>query len=94
MKVAFIIQRYVISYLLFADVDTEIYPCAVPQYHMWPNAKCSIVVLSGDKFMYSMEPNKSNKYIYIYNMLKWFWSSKYQMIPLIWPKPSYECNDT
>ena len=47
MKVAFIIQKYVISYLLFADVDMEIYPCAVPQYYMWPNAKCSIVVLSG-----------------------------------------------
>ena len=39
-----------ISYPLFADADTGIYPHAASQYHARPKAKRGIVMLSVDKF--------------------------------------------
>ena len=40
----------IISYPLFADADTGIYPHAASQYHAWPKAKRGIAMLSVDKF--------------------------------------------
>ena len=39
----------IISYPLFASVDTGIYPNAASQYHAQPKAKRSIAMLSVDK---------------------------------------------
>ena len=39
-----------ISYPLFADADTGIYPHAASQYHARPKAKRGIAMLSVDKF--------------------------------------------
>ena len=36
----------IISYPLFADADTGIYPHAASQYHAWPKAKRGIAMLS------------------------------------------------
>ena len=41
---------YIISYPLFADADTGIYPHAASQYHARPMAKRGIAMLSVDKF--------------------------------------------
>ena len=48
----------IISYPLFADADTAIYPHAASQYHARPKAKRGIVMLSVDKLSY--------KYIRLY----------------------------
>ena len=42
----------IISYPLFADADTGIYPHAASQYHARLNAKRGIARLSVDKFPY------------------------------------------
>ena len=42
----------IISYPLFADADTGIYPHAASQYHARPNAKRGIAMLSVDKSPY------------------------------------------
>ena len=44
-----ILQWNIISYPLFADVDTGIHPHAASQYHAWPKAKRGIAMLSVDK---------------------------------------------
>ena len=43
---------YIISYPLFADLDTGIYPHTASQYHMRLKAKRGIAILSVDKFPY------------------------------------------
>ena len=42
----------IISYPLFADADTGIYPHAASQYHARSKAKRGIAMLSVDKFPY------------------------------------------
>ena len=46
----FICSLDIISYPLFADADTGIYPHAASQYHARPKAKRGIAMLSVDKF--------------------------------------------
>ena len=41
-----------ISYPLFGDADTGIYPHAASQYYAWPKAKRGIAMLTVDKFPY------------------------------------------
>ena len=45
---------YIISYPLFADAETGIYPHAALQYQARPKAKRGIAMLSVDKFPYPM----------------------------------------
>ena len=54
------LNQDIISYPLFADADTGIYPHAASQYHARPKAKRGIAMLSVDKFPYprSAEANK------------------------------------
>ena len=42
----------IISYPVFIDADTGIYPQAASQYHARPKAKRGIAMLSVDKFPY------------------------------------------
>ena len=47
-----IIEKHIISYPLFADADTGIYPHTASQYHARPKAKRGIAMLSVDEFRY------------------------------------------
>ena len=52
-----------ISYPLFADADTEIYPHAALRYHVRPKAKRGIAVLSVYKFPYPRKQTWGNEFI-------------------------------
>ena len=56
-------QCHIISYPLFADVDTGIYRHAALQYHARPNAKRCIAMLSVDKSLYLWKQTKGNEFI-------------------------------
>ena len=62
-----------ISYPPFADVDTGIYPDTAPQYHAQSTAKrgniiTGIVVLSVDKFTYTLEQTGRHEFIWCSNI--------------------------
>ena len=84
----------IISYPLFADADTGIYPHAASQYHARPKAKRGIAMLSVDKFPYPRKQTRGNEFIpcsdNICDILKRFRSFKIPAITLIWPKSSYK----
>ena len=85
-----------ISYPLFADADTGIYPHAASasQYHARPKAKRGIAMLSVDKFPYPRKQTRGNEFIpcsnNICDILKRFRSFKIPAITLIWPKSPYK----
>ena len=85
---------YIISYPLFADADTGIYPHAALQYHARPKAKRGIAMLSVDKFPYPRKQTRGNEFIpcsnNICDILKRFRSFKIPAITLIWPKSPYK----
>ena len=85
---------YIISYPLFADADTGIYPHAASQYHARPKAKRGIAMLSVDKFPYPRKQTRGNEFIpcsnNICDILKRFRSFKIPATTLIWPKSSYK----
>ena len=89
-----LIKLDIISYPLFADADTGIYPHAASQYHARPKAKRGIAMLSVDKFPYPRKQTKGNEFIpcsdNICDILKRFRSFKIPAITLIWPKSSYK----
>ena len=91
-KVVIILE--IISYPLFADADTGIYPHAASQYHARPKAKRGIAMLSVDKFSYPRKQTRGNEFIpcsnNICDILKRFRSFKIPAITLIWPKSSYK----
>ena len=82
-------KRDIISYPLFADADTRIYPHAASQYHARPKAKRGIAMLSVNKFPYLRKQTRGNEFIpcssNICHILKRFHSFKIPAIPLIWP---------
>ena len=84
----------IISYPLFADADTGIYPHTASQYHARPKAKRGIAMLSVDKFPYPRKQTRGNEFIpcsnNICDILKRFRSFKIPAITLIWPKSSYK----
>ena len=84
----------VISYPLFADADTGIYPHAASQYHARSKAKRGIAMLSVDKFPYPRKQTRGNEFIpcsnNICDILKRFHSFKIPAITLIWPKSPYK----
>ena len=53
----------IISYPLFAHVDTGIFPHAALQYHARAKAKRGIAMLSVDKFPYPHQQTKGNEII-------------------------------
>ena len=55
------LEMYTISYPLFADADTGIYPHAASQYHARPKAKRGIAMLSVDKFPYPRKQTMGNE---------------------------------
>ena len=83
-----------ISYPLFADADTGIYPHAALQYQARPKAKRGIAMLSVDKFPYPRKQTRGNEFIpcsnNICDILKRFRSFKIPAITLIWPKSPYK----
>ena len=84
----------IISYTLFADADTGIYPHAASQYHARLKAKRGIAMLSVDKFPYPRKQTRGNEFIpcsnNICDILKRFCSFKIPAITLIWPKSPYK----
>ena len=82
------------SYPLFADADTGIYPHAVSQYQARPKAKLGITMLSVHKFPYLRKQTRDNEFIPCSNdicdILKRFHSFKITAITLIWPKSPYK----
>ena len=90
----FVILLNIISYPLFADTYTGLYPHAASQYHTRPKAKRGIVMLSVDKFPYPRKQTRGNEFIPCSNntcyILKRFRSFKIPAITLIWPKSSYK----
>ena len=84
----------IISYPLFADADTGIYPHAALQYHARPKAKRGIAMLSVDKFPYPRKQTRGNEFIpcsnNICDILRRFRSFKIPAITLIWPKSLYK----
>ena len=82
--------QYIISYPLFADVDTGIYPHAALQYHARPQAKRGIVILIVDKFQYPRQQTRVYRFIPCANdvcyILKRFQSFKFPANSFIWPK--------
>ena len=87
-------SRDIISYPLFADGDTGIYPHAALQYHARPKAKRGIAMLSVDKFPYPRKQTRGNEFIpcsnNICDILKRFRSFEIPAITLIWPKSPYK----
>ena len=77
---------YIMSYPLFGNADTEIYPHATSQNHAWPKAKCGIAMLSVDKFLYSWKQTRGNEFIPcsndIFNILTRFHSFKNPSYPI------------
>ena len=53
----------IISYPLFADAETGIYPHTASQYHAQPKAKRGIAMLSVNKFPYPRKPTRGNEFI-------------------------------
>ena len=90
----YISNTYIISYPLFADADTGIYPHAASQYRARPKAKRGIAMLSVDKFPYPRKQTRGNEFIpcsnNICDILKRFRSFKIPAITLIWSKSSYK----
>ena len=88
------VDHNIISYPLFADADTGIYPHAASQYHARPKAKRGIAMLSVDKFPYPRKQTRGNEFIpcsnNICDILKRFRSFKIPAITLIWPKSPYK----
>ena len=86
--------RYIISYPLFADADTGIYPHAASHYHARPKARRGIAMLSVDKFPYPRKQTRGNEFIpcsnNIYDILNRFRSFRIPAITLIWPKSPYK----
>ena len=84
----------IISYPLFADADTGIYPHEASQYHARPKAKRGIAMLSVDKFPYPWKQRRGNEFIpcsnNIYYIVNRFCSFKIPAITLIWPKSPYK----
>ena len=84
----------IISYLLFADADTGIYPHAASQYHARPKAKRGIAMLSVNKFPYPRKQTRCNEFILCWNdacqILKQSRSFKNSDNPYIWPKSLYK----
>ena len=88
----------IISYSLFADADTGIYPHAASHYHVRPKAKRGIAMLSVDKFPYPWKQTKGNELILCSNsicdILKRFRSFTIPAITLIWPKSPHKHSAT
>ena len=88
----------IISYPLFTDADTRIYPHAASQYHARPKAKRGIAMISVDKFPYPWKQTRGNEFIpcssNICDILKRFHSFKIQAITLLWPKSPYKYSVT
>ena len=88
------VQVCIISYPLFADADTGIYPHTASQYHAGPKAKRGIAMLSVDKFPYPRKQTRGNEFIpcsnNIHDILNRFRSFKIPAITLIWPKSPYK----
>ena len=84
----------IISYPLFADAGTGIYPHAASQYHARPKAKHGIAMLSVDKFPYPRKQTRGNEFIprsnNICDILKHFHCFKIPATTLIWPKSPYK----
>ena len=84
----------IISYPLFADADTGIYPHAALQYHARPKARRGIAMLSVDRFPYPRKQTRGNEFIpcsnNICDILTQFRSFKIPAITLIWPKSPYK----
>ena len=53
----------IISYSFFANVDAGNYPHAASQYHVLPEAKRGIALLSVDKFPYLRKQTRGNEFI-------------------------------
>ena len=64
----------IISYLLFADADTEIYPHAATPYHARPKAKRGIAMLSVDKFPYPRKQTGVTNLSHAQRMFVKFWN--------------------
>ena len=64
----------IISYPLFADADTGIYPHAASQYHARPKAKHGIAMLSVDKFPYPWKQTRGKEFIHAQTMFIKFWN--------------------
>ena len=56
------LAKHIISYILFTDWGTGIYPHATSQYHMRPLAECDIVMFHVDKFLYLQKQTRGNKF--------------------------------
>ena len=88
----------IISYPLFADADTGIYPHAASQYHARPKVKRGIAMLSVDTFPYPRQQTRGNEFIpcsnNICDILKRIRSFKIPAITLIWPKSPYKSSVT
>ena len=84
----------IISYPLFADAGTGIYPHPASQYHARLKAKRGIAMLSVDKFPYPRKQTRGNEFIpcsnNIFDILKRFRSFKIPAIISIWPKSLYK----
>ena len=82
-------RKDTITYPLFADADTGIYPHAAS-----PKAKRGIAMLSVDKFAYPRKQTRGKEFIpcsnNICDILKRFRSFKITAITLIWPKSPYK----
>ena len=76
----------IISYPLFASVDTTLYPHAASRYHARPQTKRVIAMLSMDKFPYPRKQTRGNEFIpcskYIWYNLKRFRNFEIPAMPL------------
>ena len=92
-KYILLLRGNIISYPLFADADTGIYPHTASQYlARRPKAKHGIAMLSVDKFLYTRKHTRGNKFIPWSNdlchILKLFHNFKIPAIPFIWLRSS------
>ena len=63
-----------ISYPLFADADTGIYPHAASQYHAWPSAARGIAMLRVDKFPYPRKQQGITNLSHAQTIFMTFWN--------------------
>ena len=64
----------IISYPLFADADTGIYPHAASQNHARPKAKRGIAMLSVDQFLYPGKQTRVMNLSHAQTMFVKFWN--------------------
>ena len=85
-----LIAAWIISYPLFSDADTRIYPHTASQYHARPKAKSRTLLVSVDKFPFPRKETRGSEFFPCSNdvchIRERFRNFDIPVFSFIWPK--------